>query len=596
MARTFFDNFSALLLLRLSALAFSISLVGCAHLPPTEASIANDADTATDSSEPTAAASAMTPTPIDTIYSLLTAEMAGQRQRYDVALVHYMRQAKQTKNPVIAKRAARIAQFLGQKKYILQTLDLWIAADPDNSHARLAAAQAYMDFGDYEQALEHLQHLQSITGHSQYDFLAANANHLTITDKKILLERLSELREQSPDDASLWLATGIMHQYLGDLPQALDDVNQALVVAPKLPTAQVQKARLLALSGQPLQSIKLLNKLQRAHPEHKGAQVLKARIYLDQKMLPEAKKAFADVHQNFPLDPSVVLSLALISEELEQKDDAQEYFYQLLAVQQFTNEAHFYLARMADNDQLHDYAIEQYSQVESGQEFFPAKLRAAALLNEHYDLATAQQFLQEQMLEFPQHRVSLLRIEAELLVENQHFKEASALLSQALEEKTDNIELLYSRALIAERDGDLGQVEIDLRRILELDPNNINALNALGYTFADHNYNLTEALELVLKARELSPDNPAIADSLGWVYFRLGDFEQAQALLQEAFDKIPDHEIAAHFGELLWMQGDKERAIEVWKAGYQNRDNSPVLEETVKRLNVDPMSWPDISE
>lgn len=593
MLRTVSNHRIATACLRSGALALLFLLAGCSSLATQQ----NNPELAANepAGKPQEVSSKPKPIPVETLYGLLTAEIAGQRQRYDVALVHYMRQAKATKDPIIAERAARIAQFLGQKKYILQTLNLWMEAAPNNPQVYLIAAQVFMDYGDYEQALANLMHLQDLTQQSQYDFLAANAGHLERTAQQALLEQFTQMRQQTPQDASLWLACGLMQQHLGNFPQALSDINHSLKLAPKSLTANLQKARLLTLLGQPAQSIKLLNKLQRAHPEHKGVQVLKARIYLDQKKLPEAKQAFANIQQNFPLDPSIILSLALISEELGEKEDAREYFYQLLAIQEFTNEAHFYLGRMADNDQMHDYAIEQYGQVSSGSEFFPAKLRATVLTKEHYGLEAAQQFLQEQVQEYPQHRVNLLRIEAELLVENKQFQEAQGLLSEALEEKVDNIELLYSRAMVAERNGDLAQLETDLRRILELDPENINALNALGYTFADHHYNLTEALELVQKARELSPDNPAIADSLGWVYFRLGDLEQAEQLLHEAFSKIEDHEIAAHYGELLWLQGNKEQALEVWHKGYQSQPNSPLLEKTFKRLKISP-AWLENAE
>lgn len=574
----------------LAIMTFALALSACSSFSkqPVETAEAKQINEPND--EPQAAPQ---PIPADTLYGLLTAEIAGQRKHYDVALVHYLRQAKATKDPLIAERAVRIAQFIGQPSFLEEAIKAWVDAAPTDPTPHLAATQAYLDTGNYQQALVHLEKLNELTQSSQYDFLAGKANLLTKDQQQALLNELEAIKQDKTNDASLWLATGLLQHYLNHNEQALADINQSLKISPKMLSANMQKARLLAIQGNHQQSVNLLNHLQKQHPDHKGVQLLKAKILLDQNKLKDAKKAFDKINKNFPPDPNVILTLALINEELDHKETAQELFYQLIANQQLTNEAHFNLGRMAEKDELPDLAIDHFNAVNGGTEFFPAKARAASLTKTHYGLEAAQKYLEQLATSIPRYFTQFARIEADLLAGEKQYQAAVVVLSRAIDKQPDNIELLYNRALLAERYGDLQRLEQDLRHILTLHPTNINALNALGYTFADHNYNLTEALSLVSQAYNLDPNSPAIIDSLGWVYFRLGDLDKALELLEQAFNSVPDHEIAAHYGELLWLTGEHEKALNVWQQGFYNLPASQTIVQTLERLGIEPQHWPN---
>ncbi|MBR42001.1 MAG: hypothetical protein CL387_03055 [Acidiferrobacter sp.] len=122
-----------------------------------------------------------------------------------------------------------------------------------------------------------------------------------------------------------------------------------------------------------------------------------------------------------------------------------------------------------------------------------------------------------------------------------------------------------------------------MRRLIEIDPDNAHAYNALGYTLADKTDRLGEALELIEKALSLLPGDPFILDSLGWVHFRRGDLDLALEYLQLAMDQRPDAEIAAHLGEVLWQLGNKEQAIAAWQDGSQTDPDNPVLKDTMRK-------------
>jgi tetratricopeptide (TPR) repeat protein len=141
----------------------------------------------------------------------------------------------------------------------------------------------------------------------------------------------------------------------------------------------------------------------------------------------------------------------------------------------------------------------------------------------------------------------------------------------------DSFELLYDRAMAAERIDRLDVLEADLRRVIKMKPDYAHAYNALGYTLADKTKRFAEAKDLIEKAYKLSPDDPFILDSLGWVYFRMGNMNEAIKNLQTAYGQRPDPEIAAHYGEVPWSAGNRDEARKIWNAALSENPNHESL-------------------
>src|SRR5690625_2137669 len=133
----------------------------------------------------------------------------------------------------------------------------------------------------------------------------------------------------------------------------------------------------------------------------------------------------------------------------------------------------------------------------------------------------------------------------------------------------DTPEIKYDLGMLHVFAGEQDKFEQLMREIIELDPDNANAYNALGYTYADQNRNLDQAQDLLERALELEPDNPYILDSVGWYLYRVGDLEAAIEYLQRAYQDLPDAEVAAHLGEVLWVSQRKEEARRVWREGVE---------------------------
>lgn len=576
--------------LRLLALITSTSLlISCASFQTSEHPDSQQPDQLqpTDTSAQAEAEEVYRPIPADTLYSLLVAEVAGQRQRFDISLYHYMNQARKTQDADISERATRIAQYVGSAELAEEAIEIWLNSKPEDPAAHQAAAQLAMDSGDFDDALNHLEKLLQLAQISQFDYLAANASRQPEDSKRHILKNLEVLSGKYPQNANLFQARAIIEQQLGMYDQALTHTNHAVSLQQNYLSAKIQKARLLAQMQRVDDAIEWLDELEQDKPDHKGIAVLKARLLLQQRRMDEALQAFTDLNDNFPDDMAILLSLALLEEELGDSETAKTHLLQLLDSNSHESEANFYLGKIALESGDNEKALGYYRQVKGGREFLAAHLQAAELIDELQGLSAARDYLNELRGAYPRQTTPLIRIEVQLLTNADEKEQAMELLTQALSISPKDYDLLYTRAMLAEQLDNLELLESDLRFLISLKPDHAEALNALGYTLADRTDRWDEALPLVEKALSLSPNNPAIIDSLGWIYFRSGDFDRALPLLKQAFEILVDHEIAAHYGEILWITGDKNQARTVWQQGLDTKPDSKIIQRTLERLNVD---------
>jgi tetratricopeptide (TPR) repeat protein len=582
------------MLLRIVTLLIANSLIaGCSLLPMSNNSTAADSQSAhaeLDDNKISSTLDAIPAKPFSatTLYSLLVAEVAGQRQQFNVSLANYIDQARKTQDPGIAERATRIAQYLGINQYILEAAHIWVSNAPAEAQAHQILALALMKAGDFPLALQHMESVLELAGASQFDYLALNAQSLSRSEKLDLLHQIELLTHKHNDYAPLWMAQGALLVQLEDYPTALVALEQALALRENYTSAALSKARVLHKLNRPEEALVWLDDLHDSLPKHKGIGVLRARILIDLKRFSEARAAFQYLAQIFPYDYSIQLSLGLLHMELDEDDQAIAVLSPLTLDNNMANEAYFYLARIAEKQEDTIRALRNYRAVQEGRQFLPAQLKAAQLLLQQEGVNAARDYLTHRRSEFPDFNIELVQLEVELLINNEQIEEAYQLVDTALMESPDNTKLLYSRGLLAEKLDNIEQLETDLRHIISLSPNNAEAINALGYTLADKTNRIDEALSLIKKAIELAPNNPAIIDSLGWAYYRQGNLDQAVALLQQAFNAFPDHEVAAHLGEVLWQLKRNSEAKSVWQKGLEQKPDSSIIKETLQRFNLDP--------
>ena len=519
----------------------------------------------------------------ETIFSLLSAELAGQRNRYDIALDNYVTQAINTQDPGISERAFRIAEYLGADQAALDTALIWAKNAPDDLEAQRAAAVQLARAGRYDDSMVYMEKVLQGKGDTHFDFLALSAADTDQDTRNGLMQSFDRLLQRHPDNGQLIFGKALLLQQDGDAKGALslleDHPPEDGEIAPIL-----LRARLLQSLDRGDEALPLLRKSIKQYPDDKRLRLTYARMLVEQDRMDDAKVEFSSLVQQYPEDDELRYSLALVCLEAKAWEEAKGYLEDLIARDSHVDSAHLNLGRIAEERNDPQGALAEYAQVGPGNDYLPAQLRQADILMNNGKTAEAQSRLAAQRDEQPDYAIQLYLIEAEGLSNHRQVEAAWKVINEGLEQYPNDLNLLYTRAMLAEKRDDLAQLETDLRYIIQREPEHAMALNALGYTLADRTTRYEEARELIEKAHQLNPDDPAILDSLGWVNYRQGNLDEAERLLRQALEKFPDHEVAAHLGEVLWAQGKQRDARRVWRDALSATPDSPILRDTLLRL------------
>jgi predicted Zn-dependent protease len=519
----------------------------------------------------------------ETVYSLLTAELAGQRNRFDIALDNYVTQAINTQDPGISERAFRIAEYLGADQAALDTSLIWAKNAPEDLEAQRAAAIQLARAGRYDDSMVYMEKVLQGKGDTHFDFLALSAADTDQDTRNGLMNSFDRLLQKHPKNSQLIFGKALLLQQDDEAEAALKLLEQNPPdegeIAPIL-----LRARLLQNLNRGKEAIPLLEKSIKKYPEDKRLRLTYARMLVEQDRMEDAKVQFANLVQQYPDDDELRYSLALVCLEAKAWDEAKGYLEELIARESHVDSAHLNLGRIAEERNDLQAALLEYAQVGSGNDYLPAQLRQADILMSNGRTDEAEKRLAAARDAEPDYAIQLYLIQAETLSANSQGDRAWKVLQQALLQFPDDLNLLYTRAMQAEKRNDLAQMEKDLRLIIKRDPDNAMALNALGYTLSDRTTRYDEAKALIEQAHKLNPEDPAVLDSLGWVNYRLGNLDEAERLLRQALERFPDQEVAAHLGEVLWANGKQREARQIWEKFLKEQPESPILRSTIKRL------------
>ena len=564
----------------LALLTALVLLGGCQLLPSAPAESPPPAAAVKPASSAPTPSASFSP---DTLYSLLVAEIAGQRDRFDVALDNYVEQARATDDPAVAERAYTIAQYLGADDAALETALIWANSAEDNLDAQRAAAIQLARAGRHEEAMLYMEQVLQAKGDTHFDFLALTAAQSDPQARAGLLQSFERLLKRYPDNAQLLFGRAVLLQQDGRTAEALSSL-EAHPTAGNEVAPLLLRVRLLHALHRDAEVQPLLKEGIRQHPDEKRLRLAYARELLESQKLDEARAQFAEMLQRFPEDDDLRLSLALVEIEAKERAGARRHLHELLERGAHVDAAHFNLGRLAEEDGDSAAALREYAQVGPGNEYLPAQARRTELLVKAGRAAEAMRLLAEARDSQPDYALQLYLIEIESLSNQERIGDAWQRVEQALKQFPDDLNLLYTRAMLAEKRGDLAGLERDLRYIIAHEPDNAMALNALGYTLADRTTRYAEARQLIERAYAISPTDPAILDSLGWVNYRQGNLAEAEKLLRKALERMPDHEVAAHLGEVLWAAGKQDEARKVWREAQTDTPDSDALRDTLKRL------------
>lgn len=581
--------------LLIAASLLGLSLSGCANLMGTTEPAAGTDKSTTPSS---VSAQPLAGEPLDTapdyadfepevLYLLLSAEVAGQRGRYDVTLVNYIRAAELSRDPGIIRRAMGIAQSLSGDNAQQQLGQLWLETEPDSLEAhRILTIQA-IKRNQMDAALQHMEAIMSLGGDGDFDNLAAMSSTLPPESQQELLVLYQQLHQRHPDNLEIEYSIALLQKINGQPQSALERLDTVLENAPTFQPAVMLKGDLLYETGETGQALDYLQRNTRIFPGNRQMGTLYARMLINEGNMRAAQDEFARLMQQFPDVPGLRLSHALVALENNETDLATDDLNDLIAQGHHVDEANFYLGKIADDQQRTQEAIGYYERVAKGSHYFPALSRASALRAEAGDIDGALTNIRTLREANPNQAENYWLIEINLLMEAGRTEAAIDMANSALQDQPGSVRIRYARAMLYDAIDRTSEAEADLQQVLAEEPDNAVALNALGYILATKTDRLDEAETMIRRALELSPGNPAIQDSMGWVLFRQGNHNQALEYLKAAYSDFRDPEVAAHYGEVLWTMGEQEQARIIWREALATDMEHPILRETILRLTGD---------
>ena len=522
----------------------------------------------------------------DLLTRLLEAEFAGQRGHIDVSLDNYLELARETGEPKIIVRAARIAVFARDDAAATEMAQMWVDRDPRNPDPHQVLAVMAIRNGDVETSLLHIESILDYTDGDLEQKLLMIASMLgRETDKNLILQVMEKITAKRQDSPEALFAYSRVAAILGEYERALALLEKTYSMKPDNEAVALSYVSILQRLDRFEEALAWLEKaLEGNQTDSFDLRLAYARLLTDVRRFDDSVKQFEMLNKQDPDNEDVMFALALLHLQSNRNDEAEKYFLRLTRHSNRTNEVNYYLGRIAEDRGDHAKAAIWYQGVQAGQSYFDAQIRLALTLARQDRLEDARKHLKSIRTENDKQATLVIQAEADLLVEMKRLDEAMQVYNTALDNHYDP-DLLYARAMLAEKMDRLDVMEADLRKVVETDPQNAQALNALGYTLADRTDRYAEAEKLIDQALALRPDDFFILDSKGWVLYRLGKLDEAIVYLRRAYEQVSDAEIAAHLGEVLWVSGNQKEAREILDAALKATPDNTHLQEVIERLN-----------
>ncbi len=522
---------------------------------------------------------------------ILVAEIAAQREQYPLAAHSFLKAAKLANRAELAKRATETALYAQDSKLATEAALLWVKLAPNDSNSHEILSGLFIQAGKTDEAIRELEVLFDTSKGGLQERLEGIATILErFPEKQQAIEFMKKLVDnlQQQPDALLTYARLLVH--LKEQTKATQILKQLLTKVPDHKEGVPLYAHLLNEENKTEEALTWLKQALDNHPDQQEWRLVYAQLLAEHNRQKEAIEQLLSLVENYPDRAEILYSLGVLSIEDNQLSAAEKYFNQLLDYEGQEDIAHYQLGQIAELAKKPEEALEWYRKIAPDSQFaFSAKSRLALALAKAGQLKEAMRELQEIIPEDESQMARIILVEAEILIIHEQLKDAMAAYNRGLERLPDNVDLLYKRSLLGEKMELLEQVEWDLRRILTLDANNTNALNALGYIIANYfPKRYAEGRELIQKALKNQPNEQYILDSMGWILYKMGEYKEAITYLRKAHEQKVDAEVAAHFGEVLWVSGDRQAAKKVWEDALKMFPDHSLLEETMKRLQAAP--------
>lgn len=537
----------------------------------------------------------------DILYRILAAEISAERSSFGPAAELMYGLARETSDPRLAKRAFQFAMAGRDLTTALRAARQWALVAPNDPDAVASSLALAASSGQTNGLAENLRQRIEDADNKEQAIAQAAAIVAKMNDKQVAYDVLEGAIPESALKIPLaQLALSDAAWQADDPVAALQAAREALRLAPDSEMA-AQRVLEYGLKVDSRAAIRETEEYVERHPDMRRLRLLLVNRLVGRHEFDAALEQIAAMRRHAPEDFDLLYTEAEVNVRAERYDRAKALLNEYIAVQEQrgdalpdkattaggdASDARLLLVQIAEKENDPDEAIRQLDLIVEPGVRFQAQIHKAVLISRKGDLKGAQRTLNALKPQDDNERTVLALTSASIYREAGRSEQAIKLLEKADADLPDTAEIKYDLAMLYERQGRYDDFERLMRRIIELAPDNANAYNSLGYTFADRNVNLEEAEELLERALELEPENPYILDSVGWYLYRTGDYSGAVEYLQRSWHQLPSAEVAAHLGEVLWVMQRKDEAREVWKAGLKHEPKNAVLVETLKRFGV----------
>lgn len=513
--------------------------------------------------------------------------------------------ARKQRDAQLYRRAVDVALQARSGDAALTAAQAWSQALPESAEAQRFVLQILLALNRVNETGPVLRGLLDRSAASERDDIinAIPQTYARIADKGLALqvvrEALAGVLNQRAHAAAAWTTLGRMELAHDQPAQALAAVQKGHQADPASPFPALLALELME-RGQSAAEAVVQQHLRERPSSPAGLPnigLVYARTLLDLQRNAEAQTQLARLTTQQPDLPEPWLLLGTLQVQDNALGPATESLQRFMAlartaqderVTRSLTQAYLLMAQIAEKQRDFAAATAWLDRIENAEDIMAAQMRRASLLARQGQLEQARALLRNQPERRPQDARLKLAAEAQLLRDLKVWQAAYDVYAEAAQRFPEDGDLLYDQAMMAEKLGRLDEMESLLRRLIALKPDYHHAYNALGYSLADRGVRLTEAKQLIEKAVELAPTDAYIQDSLGWVEFRLGNAARALTLLQAAYQQRPDAEIAAHLGEVLWVSGQREQALKIWREGLLLAHDNETLQSTLQRLRVQP--------
>jgi len=516
----------------------------------------------------------------------LVGDVAAQRGNPALGAQAWLDIAKRTQDPRAAQRATQLGLTAGQLALAQEAAQLWVAGAPYSMQARQILVGLLIRSKRLDQVEPHLRMMLNakpaemapffMQMHQLWDKDADRAAVISVT------EQLTEPHLSMPEAR---FARAVAYSNANQDTQALQELDLALKLRPSWEPAVLYKVQLLG--GKDSTAVQqLLQDAAKAHPKSSAISMAQARNLAENQNYAQAQQQYEAALAQDPQQLEALVGAGLVALELRDLDKAQSYLERAVALSpKSVTQLGIYLGQIAEQQHRDADAIKWYLQV-GDEQSARVKNRLPRLYAKTGQQKAADAALAALPLETAEQQVSKAQIEAQVWRERKDLPRARDTMTAAITKHPDQAELYYDRSLYLDLLGDIAGAEADLRRYLELNPEHVQGLNALGYILANRTDRLAEADTLLTKALAKDPNNPVILDSMGWLRLKQGQLKAALDFLKRAYNDLPDPEIAAHYAEALWLTGDKSKALEVLDAASLLDADDEALIATRKKLGL----------